>query len=188
MELLQSFRRRRLLLALHHAPLATDGPAPHNFASTATVFEALVNSIACQQVSLDLGIVLLNRLSERFGAQFVTRSTVLYAFPTPADLADMPRMIRDWGIAKARRTGLHHSRRLSRGRHANRWPLPLLSPFAAPRGVPRARSFATSWADPAAMFHLPMPARPSAVDTPGSTEGVVDFHLLLDRLRASGSI
>jgi DNA-3-methyladenine glycosylase II len=40
--------------------------------------------------SLDLGIVLLNRLSDRFGAQSVTRDTVLHAFPTPADLADVP--------------------------------------------------------------------------------------------------
>jgi DNA-3-methyladenine glycosylase II len=52
-------------------------------------------------VSLDLGILLLNRLSERFGAQFVTRRTVLYAFPTPADLAKVPdESIRELGFSR----------------------------------------------------------------------------------------
>ncbi|MGE5556146.1 MAG: hypothetical protein ACM3UY_07805 [Methanocella sp.] len=32
-----------------------------------TVFEAVVNGIACQQLSLDVGITLLNRLSENYG-------------------------------------------------------------------------------------------------------------------------
>ena len=40
-------------------------------------------------MTLDLGILLL-QLSERFGAQFVTPGGVLHAFPTPADLADVP--------------------------------------------------------------------------------------------------
>lgn len=52
-----------------------------------TVFEALINSIACQQVTLDLGILLLNRLSERFGPGFVDAGTMYYAFPRPVDLA-----------------------------------------------------------------------------------------------------
>lgn len=52
-----------------------------------TVFEALVNAIACQQVTLDLGILLLNRLSERFGPVFVEAGTMVHAFPRPVDLA-----------------------------------------------------------------------------------------------------
>lgn len=51
------------------------------------VFEALVNAIACQQVTLDLGILLLNRLSEKFGPVFADRETTDYAFPRPVDLA-----------------------------------------------------------------------------------------------------
>lgn len=47
-----------------------------------TVFEALVNAIACQQVTLDLGILLLNRLSEKFGKEFAGQ----FAFPQPEDL------------------------------------------------------------------------------------------------------
>lgn len=54
------------------------------------VFEALVNAIACQQVTLDLGILLLNRLSEKFGREFVDGETTYYAFPHPVDLANVP--------------------------------------------------------------------------------------------------
>jgi len=50
-----------------------------------TIFEALVNAIACQQVTLDVGILLLNRLSESHGKQFADQ----YAFPRPEDLADV---------------------------------------------------------------------------------------------------
>ncbi len=54
-----------------------------------TVFEALINSIACQQVSLDAGIILLNRLAERFGPAYDIREE-LYAFPGPEDLVKAP--------------------------------------------------------------------------------------------------
>ena len=60
------------------------GVRPPRFPS---VFEALVNSIACQQVTLDLGILLLNRLSERFGPVVNDHGTVQHGFPAPADLA-----------------------------------------------------------------------------------------------------
>jgi DNA-3-methyladenine glycosylase II len=53
-----------------------------------TVFEALINAIACQQVTLDLGILMLNRLSENFGLAFNDGGKVLYAFPRPQDLSD----------------------------------------------------------------------------------------------------
>jgi len=61
------------------------GVRPPRFPS---VFEALVNSIACQQVTLDLGILLLNRLSERFGPAVNDHGTVQHGFPGPADLAE----------------------------------------------------------------------------------------------------
>ena len=42
----------------------------------------------------------MNRLSERFGAQFVTSGTVLHAFPMPTDLADVPEeSIREPGFS-----------------------------------------------------------------------------------------
>jgi len=54
-----------------------------------TVFEALVNGIACQQLSLLVGIALLNRLSEACGLGFRDSSGIQYAFPRPEDLARM---------------------------------------------------------------------------------------------------
>jgi DNA-3-methyladenine glycosylase II len=48
-----------------------------------SVFEALVNGIACQQLSLHVGIHLLNRLSRAYGLAVGEH----YAFPRPLDLA-----------------------------------------------------------------------------------------------------
>lgn len=48
-----------------------------------SVFEALVNGIACQQLSLHVGLILLNRLSRAFGKSIGEH----HAFPRPIDLA-----------------------------------------------------------------------------------------------------
>jgi DNA-3-methyladenine glycosylase II len=71
------------------------GPLVRRFAGVKpprfpTIFEALVNAIACQQVSLDVGIILLNRLAEMFGKAFSGDGTPSYAFPGPEDLLDVP--------------------------------------------------------------------------------------------------
>jgi len=50
------------------------GLKPPRFPS---VFEALVNGIACQQLSLDFGITLLNRLAEAAGAFTTLKAGVL---------------------------------------------------------------------------------------------------------------
>jgi DNA-3-methyladenine glycosylase II len=52
-----------------------------------TVFEALVNGIACQQLSLAVGITLLNRLAEAWGLPFQGRDEIQYSFPAPEQLA-----------------------------------------------------------------------------------------------------
>jgi DNA-3-methyladenine glycosylase II len=52
-----------------------------------TLFEALINAIACQQVTLDVGILMLNRLAEKFGLIFDDDKLLLHAFPRPEDLA-----------------------------------------------------------------------------------------------------
>jgi DNA-3-methyladenine glycosylase II len=181
-----------------------------------TVFEGLVNSIACQQVSLDLGILLLNRLSERFGAQFVARSTVRYAFPRPADLADVPEeSIRELGFSRQkaraiqelsthvtdasvdlrRPEGMTNSEAvayLSRIRGIGRWS----AEYVLLRGLGRLDTFPGD--DVGAqnnlqrLFHLA--DKPSYNDIRQLTspwhpyEGVVYFHLLLDKLRANGFI
>jgi len=52
-----------------------------------TVFEALVNGIACQQLSLVVGIHLLNRLTVAHGRPVLGDPDGLRAFPEPTDLA-----------------------------------------------------------------------------------------------------
>ncbi len=52
-----------------------------------TLFEAVANAIACQQITLTLGIHLLNRLVEGFGPILETAQDVVHAFPRPQDLA-----------------------------------------------------------------------------------------------------
>lgn len=72
------------------------GMKPPRFLS---VFEGLVNGIACQQLSLSLGIQLLNRLAKSFGLAIEQRSSLNYAFPRPQDLADLkPHAIRELGF------------------------------------------------------------------------------------------
>jgi DNA-3-methyladenine glycosylase II len=61
------------------------GLKPPRFPS---VFECLVNAVACQQLSLTVGLELLNRLAERYGRRpSGGPDTPPRAFPDPADLA-----------------------------------------------------------------------------------------------------
>jgi DNA-3-methyladenine glycosylase II len=60
------------------------GMKPPRFA---TVFEAVVNAIACQQMSLTLGIILLNRLAANYGLAVQKGDHCVRAFPRPEDLA-----------------------------------------------------------------------------------------------------
>lgn len=68
------------------APLAERfrGVKPPRFP---TVFEAVANGIACQQLSLTVGIILLNRLAEKYGARISNRAGVSYSFALPERLA-----------------------------------------------------------------------------------------------------
>jgi DNA-3-methyladenine glycosylase II len=70
-----------------------------------TVFEALVNAIACQQITLNFAIRLLNRLAARYGAGLEGEGGTVYAFPGPealagADPEDLRRL--EFSGAKAR--------------------------------------------------------------------------------------
>jgi DNA-3-methyladenine glycosylase II len=61
-----------------------------------TVFEAVVNGIACQQLSLTVGIILLGRLSERCG---LCSPGGTHAFPRPKDIAALaPAQLRALGF------------------------------------------------------------------------------------------
>jgi DNA-3-methyladenine glycosylase II len=181
-----------------------------------TIFEGLLNSIACQQVTLDLGILLLNRLSERFGVQVVTRGTVLHAFPTPADLAEVQvESIRELGFSRqkaqaikelsahvadntvdlARLEGVPNREAiadLSHIRGIGRWS----AEYVLLRGLGRLDTFPGD--DIGAqnnlqrLFHLadkPAYDHIRQLTSPWHPyEGVVYFHLLLDKLRANGVI
>jgi len=52
-----------------------------------TVFEALVNAVACQQLSLTVGIHLLNRITAAYGSPVEQSPRGPRAFPTPEQLA-----------------------------------------------------------------------------------------------------
>jgi DNA-3-methyladenine glycosylase II len=85
----------------HHRrlkPLANRfrGMRPPRFA---TVFESAINAIACQQMTLTLGIHLLNRLTVAYGTPMGDRDEAVHAFPRPVDLAGL-------ASAKLREIGL----------------------------------------------------------------------------------
>ncbi len=66
-----------------------------------SLFECLVNAIACQQITLALGLTLLNRLVEAYGPSFQTKDGVFHAFPRPEDLADLkPETFRALGFSR----------------------------------------------------------------------------------------
>jgi len=54
----------------------------------ATLFEALLNGIACQQVTLNLGIQLLNRLAAAYGVTIKDHNPPLYTLPQPERLIE----------------------------------------------------------------------------------------------------
>jgi DNA-3-methyladenine glycosylase II len=56
----------------------------------ATVFEAAVNAMCCQQLSLEAGLELLNRLSSRTGTRFKDAGESLFGPPEPGKVARLP--------------------------------------------------------------------------------------------------
>jgi DNA-3-methyladenine glycosylase II len=88
-------------MAMHDrrlAPLAEQfrGVKPPRFR---TVFEAFVNAVACQQLSLTVGIELLNRLTTDFGLSADSYAPQ-HAFPRPEDLVHVgPNHFRQLGFS-----------------------------------------------------------------------------------------
>lgn len=184
------------------------GVKPPRFPS---LFEALVNSISCQQLTLDVGILLMNRLAERFGIEFAFDGVIQYAFPGPKDLENATAAdIKDLGYStrKARaikelsQTFLQHDTELTHLekmtneqivsylttlRGIGRWS----AEYALLRGFQRLDIFPGD--DVGArnnlqrLFHLA--AKPdyeeiNKLTSPGHPfEGLVYFHLLLEKLR-----
>jgi DNA-3-methyladenine glycosylase II len=89
--------------AMHHrqlGPLAQrfKGMKPPRFA---TVFEGVINAMACQQLTLTLGIRLLNCLAVSCGTAFGEGNEAAHAFPRPMDLAGMsPAALRQFGFSR----------------------------------------------------------------------------------------
>ncbi len=76
------------------------GLRPPSFPS---VFEAVVNAIACQQLSLTVGIHLLNRLAERYGPVAAAVPGAMPGFPTPEALTDAdPQTLHALGFSRAK--------------------------------------------------------------------------------------
>lgn len=66
-----------------------------------TLFECLVNAIACQQLTLTVGIGLLNKLASTYGAAVADGGP--HAFPLPAHLAGLvPETLRPLGLSGAK--------------------------------------------------------------------------------------
>ncbi len=91
------------------------GVKPPRFPS---LFEALVNAVACQQLSLTVGIHLLNRLTQACGAPFPGAAGAAHAFPQPQALTEVePQALRDLGFSHNKaRTIIELSRNLVAGR------------------------------------------------------------------------
>lgn len=88
------------------------GFKPPRFAS---VFEAFLNGVSCQQLSLAAGLTVLTRLSDRFGLQAPERDR--HACPRPEDLARRhPASLRRLGYSGAKaRSMLGAARAIVRG-------------------------------------------------------------------------
>jgi len=82
------------------------GPLAQRFAGVKpprfpTLFECLVNAIACQQLSLTVGVTLLSRLAAAHGA--AAEGSARPAFPTPERLAPLaPEQLRPLGFSGAK--------------------------------------------------------------------------------------
>ncbi|MDF0643837.1 MAG: hypothetical protein P0111_07375 [Nitrospira sp.] len=82
---------------LHQLARRFHGLKPPRFP---TVFEALVNAISCQQLSLTVGITLMNRLTERYGLGSRDEGR---AFPRPEDVAKAEvRALRTLGYSRSK--------------------------------------------------------------------------------------
>ncbi len=82
---------------LHQLALRFRGLKPPRFPS---LFEALANAITCQQLSLTVGITLLNRLTERYGLGSQSEGR---AFPRPEELAEAEiRALRSLGYSRSK--------------------------------------------------------------------------------------
>jgi DNA-3-methyladenine glycosylase II len=91
------------------------GMKPPRFAS---VFESVINAIACQQVTLTLGIRLLNGLAANYGPALHEGDATVHAFPRPEELAGLrPDDLRRMGFSRQKgRAMIELARSITAGR------------------------------------------------------------------------
>ncbi|MEO8224777.1 MAG: DNA-3-methyladenine glycosylase 2 family protein [Gammaproteobacteria bacterium] len=181
-----------------------------------TVFEALVNGFACQQLSLVVGLELLNRLATLCATRRGRRGRVAYAFPTPHDVVQLPpaqyqaigfsrqkvrallALARDIEQGNVSVEGLAHEddptarARLLALRGVGRWT----AEYVMLRGLGRLNVFPGD--DVGAQKNLARwLGRPAPLDYAGVNAvvekwqpyaGMVYFHLLLDGLSKAGAL
>lgn len=189
------------------------GMKPPRFAS---VFEGVINAIACQQLTLTFGIQLLNRLAETCGQEFQGRDAIAYAFPRPEDLVKVsPTTLRALGFSRQKGRAMIELAqaiseesldleslatlpdeaalaRLQHLRGVGRWT----AEYVLLRGMGRvdifpgddvgARNNLKAW------LHLPSPLDYDGVRRTlkrwRAYGGLIYFHLLLDRLVEAGCV
>jgi DNA-3-methyladenine glycosylase II len=189
------------------------GMKPPRFAS---VFESVINAIACQQVTLTLGIRLLNDLAATYGPALQKDNVAVRAFPRPVDLAGLhPDDLREMGFSRLKgRAMIELSRSIAEGqlnleelaelsdeeavarlrslRGVGRWT----AEYVLLRGLGRTHIFPGD--DVGARNNLQRwlhvnrqldyeGVRRVLADWNGYA-GLVYFHLLLDRLEESGHL
>jgi DNA-3-methyladenine glycosylase II len=181
-----------------------------------TVFECAINAIACQQMSLTLGIHLLNRLTLAYGTAMAVSGEAVYAFPLPIDLARLlPEELQQLGFSHQKSRAIielaqfiaeghldlesyaafpdvEAVRRISELRGLGRWS----AEYILLRGLGRTHVFPGD--DVGARKNLQRWLRLSKpLDYEGVRRvlsrwdryaGLVYFHLLLDRLAEAGEI
>jgi DNA-3-methyladenine glycosylase II len=181
-----------------------------------TLFEALLNAIVCQQISLTLGIRLLSRVAESYAPSVHERGERFYSFPAPENLAEIdPDDLRAMGLSRQKARAIIElasavaERRLdldrvsvmndeeaiaylSKIRGVGRWT----AEYVLLRGLGRLHVFPGD--DVGARRNLEgwlgLPERLDyegvlrSIAPWGSYAGLVYFHLLLKRLHEAGLI
>jgi DNA-3-methyladenine glycosylase II len=111
------------------------GLKPPRFPS---IFEALVNAIACQQLSLTVGIELLNRIATKCGASISIDGTEQHAFPRAEDLLQLRALtFRRLGFSYSK---AHFLLALSRGILGGDFNLEQIAPLANESAVQRLQT------------------------------------------------
>ena len=72
-----------------------------------TLFEALTNAIACQQITLSFGLQILGRLAEECGLPLAEGDAVRHAFPRPEDVVRVsPERLKELGFSRQKARAL----------------------------------------------------------------------------------